>query len=77
MPGLQVSLTGTPNNMKTKLFKVTTKVAGKTEPMVDWYDGELAEARANWDEDCHRYGLPTDKVTVEFVECDPETLKPI
>jgi len=65
-------------DMKTKLFKSITKVAGKIEPMVDWYNGEtLDECRADWDEDCHHYGLPMDKVTVEFIECDQKTLKPL
>ena len=48
------------------------------EPMVDWYEGEsLDRAKVCWDEDCHRYGLPMDKLTVEFAECDPGTLKPL
>lgn len=37
--------------------------------MVDWYYGETeAEARADFDEDCHRYGLPMDKTTVSVRE---------
>lgn len=61
-----------------KFFRSTTKVEGMAEPMVDWYEGGTeAEARAAWDEDCHRYGVPMDKASVVFVECDRETLKPI
>ena len=61
-----------------KLFKTITKVEGHQEPYVDWYEGNTeSEARKCWDEDCHRYCLPMDKVTVHFVECDPTTLKPI
>jgi hypothetical protein len=64
--------------MKTKLFKSTTTVQGRKEPMVDWYNCDTeAKARAIWDEDCHRYGIPMDKASVVFVECDPETLKPL
>lgn len=63
-----------------KLFRATTTVKGHMdgEPYVDWYEAEtLEQARELWDEDCHRYQLPMDKVTVEFVECDPVTLVPV
>jgi hypothetical protein len=52
-----------------KQFKSITTVQGAKEPE--------AEAREVWAEDCHRYGLPMDKTTVQFIECDPATLKPI
>jgi len=59
-----------------KTFKAITKTAS-IDPFVDWYEGETeADARAVWSEDCHRCGLPMDRTTVEFVECDPVTLKP-
>lgn len=47
------------------LFRFETRVAGHNEPMVDWYDAvdEIA-ARALHDEDCHRYGIPVEKMTV-------------
>lgn len=61
-----------------RLWKSTTTVEGMKEPMVDWYDGATeAEARKAWDEDCHRYGLPMDKVTVVFQEYDRATNKPL
>lgn len=61
-----------------KLFRFTTTIAGRREPFVDWYEGATeAYAKADWDEDCHRYGLPLNQVTVTIVECDPQTLKPI
>ncbi len=69
------------NQTETKterLFKTISKVQGQHEPLVDWYYGATeAEARAAWDEDFRRYSLPMDKTTVEFIECDPVTMKPI
>jgi len=44
--------------------------------MVDWYYGETeTEARAAWDEDAHRYGLPMGKTTVTVREATPEQAK--
>lgn len=61
-----------------KLYRTTTTVQGMREPMIDWYQGATQdEAKACWDEDCHRYGLPMDKTSVVFTECDPVTLKPL
>ena len=63
-----------------KLFKATTKTVSTVtaSEFADWYDADtLEDARAMWSEDCHRYGLLMDKTSVEFVECNPETLKPV
>lgn len=65
-----------------KLFRFTvtvpkSKVSSAIQDYVDWYEAEtLEQAKADHDEDLHRYGLPPD-VKVEIVECDPITLKPI
>jgi len=64
-------------NATDKHWMTVTKVRRLAEPMVDWYHGTEAEARAAWDEDCHRYGLPMADVTVEFIEVDPVTLRPL
>lgn len=46
-------------------FRIEAKIVGHKEPMVDWYKGATeAEALALHDEDCHRYGIPMDKMTV-------------
>jgi hypothetical protein len=46
-------------------FRFEATVVGMSEPMVDWYYGKTeSEARAAFDEDAHRYGLPMDKTTV-------------
>jgi hypothetical protein len=56
-----------------KWFRFETQVNGTAEPMVDWYYGETeTEAREAWEEDCHRYGLPKDKITVTIREATPE-----
>lgn len=61
-----------------KLFRTTTTVQGMREPMIDWYQADSVEsARAFWVSDCARYGLPMDKTSVVFTECDPVTLKPL
>ncbi len=70
-----------------KLYRVTTSVQRSEDAdapyshgmqMVDWYEGVNEEqARADWDEDCHRYGLPMDRVSAVFTECDPATHEPI
>lgn len=61
-----------------KLFKAVTKVSFPKSEFSDWYNADSeSTARALWDEDCHRYGLPMDKTTVVFVECNPATLEPI
>jgi peptidyl-tRNA hydrolase len=60
------------------MFKVTTRVEGHREQMVDWYEGATeAEALKHWDEDCHRYGIPMGKVTKTVIEVDPKTMNPI
>lgn len=63
-----------------RMFKAITKTEGATRTesqFVDWYSGNESEVRAQWDEDCFRYGLPKDKTTVKFVEVNPDTLQPI
>lgn len=65
-----------------KLFRVKvtvpkSKVSRAVQDYVDWYEADtLEQAKADHDEDLHRYGLPSDSL-VEIVECDPITLKPI
>lgn len=65
-----------------KLYRVTTTtpdhVKGSvTGAFTDWYEGETWQAaKADYDEDLHRYGLPAD-CKCEVVECDPVTLKPL
>lgn len=50
-------------------FRVIARVEGVREPFVDWYDAATeAEARALWDEDAHRYGLPVAKTTLTVEE---------
>jgi hypothetical protein len=65
--------------MKTKLFKVTTTVQGSREPFVDWFEAEsLDEAKAKCDVESKECGLPMDdRRSVVYVECNPETLKPL
>ena len=61
-----------------RLFKATTTVTGHREPFVDWFTVESeAEARRQWSIECERNGLPAEKTTATFVECDPQTLKPL
>lgn len=70
--------------MSTKLYRASTTVDRTAQNVrtpysfTDWYEANSeAEARELWDEDCHRYGLPMDKTTVVFAECDQKTFKPI
>lgn len=65
--------------MKMKLFKATTTIQGSREPFVDWYEAEsLEHTKAQNEADAIRYGLPMDeRRSVVFVECNPETLKPL
>jgi hypothetical protein len=65
--------------MKAKLFKATTTIDGSREPFVDWFKAEsLGEAKAKCDGDAKEYGLPMDeRRSVVYVECNPETLKPL
>jgi len=57
-------------------YRFEARVEGRREPMVDWYYGETeTEARAAWDEDAHRYGLPMGKTTVTVREATPEQAK--
>lgn len=52
-----------------KPFKVVARVDGTREPFVDWYEAETeTRARALWDEDAHRYGLPVAKTTLTVEE---------
>ena len=64
-----------------KLWRAKTKtVVGLAVPAdyIDWYHAATQEeARELWLEDAHRYGVPLHKTTVELVECDEQTLKPI
>lgn len=64
-----------------KLWRAKTKtVVGLAVPAdyTDWYHAQTQdEARELWLEDSHRYGVPLEKTTVELVECDEQTLKPI
>lgn len=47
------------------LYRTEARVAGMSEPMIDWYEAPTeAAARALFDEDCHRYGVPKAKTTV-------------
>lgn len=65
--------------MKTKLFKATTTVKGFREPFVDWFEAEsLDAAKAECDVESKACGLPMDeRRSVVYVECNPETLKPL
>ena len=61
------------SNTKTRWFRFEARIEGRNEPLVDWYYGKTeAEARADFDEDCHRYGLPMDKTTVSVREATTE-----
>jgi len=60
-----------------KLFKATTTAPRCQTPFVDWYEAtDESHARKLWEADCKANGLPEGS-TVIFVECDPETLKPL
>ena len=60
-----------------KLFKATTTVKGMREPFVDWFCAKnLADAKAQCEAEAKNCGLPMDeRRSVEFVECNPETLE--
>jgi len=64
--------------MKTKLFKATTTVQGSREPFVDWFEAEsLDEAKVKCDAESNACGLMDARRSVVYVECNPETLKPL
>jgi hypothetical protein len=65
--------------MKTKLFRATTKIEGTKEPFVDWFEAAtLDAAKVLHDAEAKECGVPMDaRRTVEYVECNPETLKPL
>lgn len=64
--------------MICKFFRATTKIEGMSEQFVDWYNAyDEAEARADWEKEGRANGVPIEKATVEFVECDRKTLQPI
>jgi hypothetical protein len=65
--------------MSMKLFKSITKLQGKTEPYIDWYHAtDLSDAKSQCDDEAKYFGLPMDyRRSVEFVECDMNTLKPV
>ena len=47
------------------LYRTEARVTGMSEPMIDWYEAPTeAAARALFDEDCLRYGVPKAKTTV-------------
>lgn len=64
-----------------KLFRANTKVATstKTYDFTDWFEAEtLEQAKSLCDAEAKDCGVPMDdRRTVDFVECDPKTLKPI
>lgn len=64
--------------MKLFRFKTTVERANRTPShFTDWYEAEtLEQARKNYEEDLHRFGLPPT-VKTEVAEMNPETLKPV
>lgn len=59
---------------KERLFKIKT-ITPCGKEFVDWYYGDtLKKALVDYDEDLHRYGLPSD-CKREIAECHPVTLK--
>lgn len=68
--------------MKTRLFRFSTTVKDNVvcpspKQFVDWYEGETFEqAKADYDEDLHRYGLDSaDKCSFTVEERDIDTQK--
>jgi len=63
--------------MTFKLFKATTSLPNRPKAFVDWFHADdEKEAKAIWSRGCSASGLPKDS-TVELVEVDPVTLKPV
>lgn len=63
-----------------KLFRATTTIKGVREPLVDWFEsegGSEGDLRQQWCRECQRCGVPVAKATVAFVECDPQSMKPL
>lgn len=61
-----------------KLFRATTTVEDTKGTFVDWFRANnQEEARAGWETEAKACGVPVEKATVEFTECDTETLKPV
>ena len=50
-----------------KLFRFETTVENTEASFVDWYEGRTEdEAKEDWSEDIHRYGLQEDNLTVSI-----------
>jgi hypothetical protein len=61
-----------------KLFKTITTVQGTRESFVDWIEtDDASKLRAEWESQCAECGVPIAKASVQFIECNPSTLKPV